>query len=181
MFKKTIKFKDFNGVEQEKDFYFHLSKADLAALSTQGKTLQDRMREIEQTNDGMAALEQFRWLIKIACGIRSSDGARFIKTPEAQSELLDSPAFDELLMELITGDQGAQFINQLIPTDMLKEMTEQAEKATKGNQAPDPFKEPEDSRPAYQKEHRQPTSAELQKMNQQELREAWAWKETQNK
>lgn len=177
MFKKTIKFTDFNDVEQEQDFWFHLSKAELAALSTQGKSLADEMREIEKTNDGMVALQKFRWLVGIACGLRSEDGARFIKTPEAQSQLLDSPAFDELLMELITGDQGAVFISQLIPEKVLKEMTEQAEKASKNGKdvvtVPDPFKNPDDVEPAWIKEGREPTRAELQSMTPEQLQAAF--------
>ena len=37
MFSKTIKYTDFNGKEQEKTFWFHLSNAKLALLSADGK------------------------------------------------------------------------------------------------------------------------------------------------
>ena len=32
MFKKTITYTDFNGNERTEDFYFHLSKAELAEM-----------------------------------------------------------------------------------------------------------------------------------------------------
>ena len=32
MFKKTITYNDFNGVERTEDFYFHLTKAELIKL-----------------------------------------------------------------------------------------------------------------------------------------------------
>jgi len=176
MFKKTIKFTDFNGKEQEKDFYFHLSKAEVAALAHGSDALEARMRRIEKAADGVAILNEMRAIIRLACGVRSEDGARFIKTPEAQSELMDSPAFDELVLELMDAGKMVEFFRQLIPDEVGDEFLKKAKEL----KLIDPFKEPEDKRPAYQREHRQPTKVELQSMTQQELMEAWAWKEQQN-
>ena len=38
MYKKTIKYVDFNGVEREEDFYFHMTKAEAikAEMSEKG-------------------------------------------------------------------------------------------------------------------------------------------------
>lgn len=174
MFKKTIKFVGFNGEAQEKDFYFHLSNTELAMLSAGADDMKARIERIMKANDNLAILQELRELVKLACGIRSEDGERFIKTPEAQSQLLDSPAFDALLFELFVGKNAAEFFSKLVPEsqqNQIKELIEQ--------QAADPFKEPEetDSRPAYQKENRRPTQAELQKMNTTEMQEAFKWTE----
>lgn len=172
MFKKTIEFTDFNGQQISQDFYFHLSKAELLAMAADGKTMMDRIQRLIDTNDGRAILAEFTEIIKQAAGVRSEDGSRFIKTDEAKSVLMDSPAFDELLMELATNaNASAEFVNQLIPKKMQQEMLTQMGK--KSEETSDPFKEQEDNRPAWMKEHRNPTNEELMKMGPDELRLAF--------
>jgi hypothetical protein len=175
MFKKTVKFENFNGEEVERDFYFHLSKSELLAMANDGADFKARVEKIQATSDVRAVIHEFRELVKLAVGVRSEDGARFIKDEEAQSLLLDSPAFDELLFELVSKPNAAvEFVKQLIPEKLQKELEEQMKNASEN--APDPFKNPEDSRPAYQREHRFPTNAELQAMTKEEMQEAFAWR-----
>ena len=183
MFKKTIEYTDFNGDKQSRDFYFHLTKAEIGAFAHGKDALKERFDKIVNSKDGFAILDQFRWFIKIGCGKRSEDGQRFIKTEEAQSELLDSPAFDVLLEELSTSANGAlEFIGKLFPQEVMDKMQEQI----KSGAVEDPFKnvpnpasvvELETEMPAYQREHRRPTKAELQKMSREEMQEAFAWSE----
>ena len=175
MFKKTITFENFNGEQVTQDFYFHMSKAELLEMAADGNVMMERIKRIIAANDGKAILREFRVLIMTSCGLRTEDGSRFIKTPEAQSTLMDSPAFDELLMELCTNaDAGADFVRQLIPEKMQKEMKAQLEKQQTGNsKAPDPFAEKKDERPAWEREHRHPTDAELQAMDKTELARAF--------
>jgi hypothetical protein len=178
MFKKTIKFEDFDGNEQSKDFYFHISKADLIAMASGGDEMQARLERIMAAKNGAGILKEFRDLIKIACGVRSEDGQRFVKDPEAQSTLLDSPAFDELLMELATdANASAEFVRQLLPEKMQKEMLDKLKENQAPAQIPDPFADKEDGRPAYQREHRLPTNAEVREMSADELAAAWRWRE----
>jgi hypothetical protein len=170
MFKKTITFKDFNDQEQTKDFYFHMSKAELLAMAADGNAMMARIERIIQAQDGRAILQEYRQVLSDAVGVRSEDGSRFIKDDDAKSQFLDSPAFDELLMELCTdADASVEFIRQLIPESMQKEMQKQLAK----QKDQDPFKEPEDVRPAWLKEGRTPTDEELRDMSQDELRMAF--------
>lgn len=180
MFKKTIEFHDFDGNPQSKDFYFHISKADYIAMAADGDEMRTRLDRIMAAANGAAILQEFRELIKIACGVRTDDGLRFLKDPEAQSMLLDSPAFDELLMELAT-DAGAaaEFVKQLLPEKMQKEMIDRLKAS--GQQVPDPFAEPKDGRPAWQKEHRFPTDQELHEMSKEEMAQAMRWRLENNK
>ena len=175
MFKKTIEFEDFNGNGKSKDFYFHMSKAELLSLAANGEEMIARFQRISDSKDMAGILREFRGIIKMACGVRSEDGERFIKTPEAQSELLDSPAYDVLLWELCTNTGAAvEFVQQLFPQKLLDDILEQAKKA------PDPFVETDnrthssdDNRPAWQKEGRVPTQAELIGMSTAELQQAF--------
>jgi hypothetical protein len=186
VFKKTIKFTDFNGTEQEQDFYFHLSKAEIAALSHGANALQERMRRLERAQDGVAILNEMREIIRLCCGRRSEDGARFLKTPEAQSDLLDSPAFDELLLELMDANKMVEFFKQLLPKELQEELFKQVAERTKTLGA-DPLKNPpnperpgelvNDPRPVWEKENRKPTEAEMRNLSREELLKAWAWSE----
>lgn len=181
MFSKTITYTDFNGEEQTQEFYFHLSNAELAVLSASADDMKSRVERIQKANDNVAILNELRELIRMSCGIRSEDGKRFVKTPEAQSELLDSPAFDVLLFELFVGNNAVEFFTKLVPPEQAKQIEELAKKQG----ATDPFKNPteviakqleeKDDRPAYQKENRKPTSVELQRMSKAEMVEAFAW------
>jgi hypothetical protein len=166
MFKKTIEFEDFNGDKRTQDFYFHLSKGEIAAMGAGANAYMNRIKRIAENKDGLAIIEEFRAIIKMACGARSDDGSRFIKTPETQSALLDSPAFDELLMELfVDAEAGAQFMDQLFPKKMIKELIEQAEKQQRNSQvpsnAPNDVLSEEDTRPEWIRENRAPTQQEL--------------------
>lgn len=179
MFKKTISFEDFNGNQKKHDFYFHISKAELLEMASAGDAMQKRLQRIMAAKDGSAILQEFRDLIKLSVGVRSEDGQRFIKDAEAQSTLFDSPAFDELLMELATdAHASAEFVKQLIPEKMQKEMMT---KLQESQGAPDPFADKEDVRPAYQREHRLPTNTEVREMSADELAAAWQWREENNK
>jgi hypothetical protein len=170
MFSKTIKYKDFNGKDQEKVFWFHLSNAKLAMLSADGN-LKTWAESMMKQQDPVQILDKIRYLVKLACGIRSDDGQRFIQTEAAQSELLDSPAFDELLFELFVADNASKFFTALVPEDQQKQIEALA---IKQGVSPDQLKL-EDSMPVYQREHRRPTAQELQNMSKEDLQEAFAW------
>lgn len=184
MFKKTITFENFNGEKVSKDFYFHMSKAELLAMAADGNAMVARINRIIESSDGAAIIKEFRQIIEAAVGMRSEDGERFIKDPIAVSNLIDSPAYDELLMELCTNaEASAEFVRQLVPEKMQKEMQEALKNQTvvrEDGSKPDPFGDKEDTRPPYQREHRQPTNAEIIEMSKEEIAEAFAWWRNRN-
>jgi hypothetical protein len=181
MFSKTIEYKDFNGVQNAQVFYFHMSKAELLEMAADSTVIMDRIKRITEAKDGKAILQEMRELIRMSVGVRSEDGQRFIKDDEARSMLFDSPAYDELLMELSTNaEASADFVRNLIPESMQKEM--QAQLAKQTGAAPDPFKDPgvKDERPAWVSEGREPTQVELRNMSQAELVEAFQMRSNRN-
>lgn len=173
MFKKTVTYENFAGVKVTKDFYFHLSKGELLEMGV--SDMEGRILRIVDAKDGLAILREFKAFIKMSVGLRSEDGERFLKDPESQSVLLDSPAYDELLMELCTNENASvEFINNLIPEKMRKEMQAQlAQHVGVPTKLPE---ELEDNRPAWERERRNPTKLELQTMTPEQLREAFAKK-----
>lgn len=182
MFSKSITYKDFNGDEQTEVFWFHLSNAKLAMLAADGG-LKSWVEEMSKQQDPVEILDKIRYLVKLACGVRSEDGKRFVQTEETQSFLLDSPAFDVLLFELFVADNTSKFFNALVPEEQRKQIEELAIKQGTA----DPLKEPanperpgeqvEDARPIWEKENRRPKAIELRNLPKDQLQRAFAWAE----
>jgi hypothetical protein len=172
MFKKTITFEDFNGVKHTEDFYFHVAKADIIAMGVGAEALQDRIARIVASKDGHGIIKQIRFFIELGAGRRSEDGSQFLQTQEIKQAFMSSPACDELLVELCTNAQASvDFITNLIPEKTIRELAATAEKNSAGStETVNPFA---DTRPAWLKENRAPTQAELVDMSAEELKMAF--------
>lgn len=124
MLKKTIKFKDFNGVETEEDFYFNLTKAEAALLEVArdgGKTLSESLQTLIENKSNKQVMKEFVDIIRLAYGVRSLDGKRFEKGEDFEKarEFESTGAYHELLLELITDANAAvHFINGCLPEEM---------------------------------------------------------------
>lgn len=120
MFKKTIKYTDFDGNERKEDFYFNLTKAELLEmqLSIDGG-LQGHLERIIKTQSQPELIKMFKDIIMRAYGEKSPDGKRFMKSDEIRQNFECTEAYSELFMELATdSDAAAEFINALLPSDL---------------------------------------------------------------
>lgn len=120
MYKKTITYTDFNGVERTEDFYFHFTKAELMdmQLSTDGGLL-DVVKKIIMSKDTPELIKMFKQIIINAYGIKSDDGKRFKKSDEIREDFLSSEAYSQIYMELATdADEASRFINGILPEDL---------------------------------------------------------------
>ena len=117
MLKKTITYTDFNGVERTEDFYFNLTKAEIAEMELEVPGGMTTMIErITKTQDTPSLIKVFKELILRSYGKKSDDGRRFIKNKELVEEFKDSEAYSELFMELATNDEAASaFVNGITP------------------------------------------------------------------
>lgn len=117
MLKKTITYVDFNGVERTEDFYFNLTKAEIAEMELEVPGGMTTMIErITKTQDTPSLIKVFKDLILRSYGKKSDDGRRFIKNAELIDEFKDSEAYSELFMELATdADAAAAFVNGITP------------------------------------------------------------------
>lgn len=117
MLKKTITYIDFNGVERTEDFYFNLTKAEIAEMELEVPGGMTTMIErITKTQDTPSLIKVFKDLILRSYGKKSDDGRRFIKNAELIDEFKDSEAYSELFMELATdADAAAAFVNGITP------------------------------------------------------------------
>lgn len=126
MLKKTITYTDFNGNERTEEFRFHLSKSKLVMLQNSVAGGFDKMiKGIADAQDNPKIMENFEKILRLAYGEISQDGRRFIQSDELSDAFMQTPAYDILFMELLGDESGAkmaEFINSLIPSDVLKDI-----------------------------------------------------------
>ena len=124
MLKKTIKYTDFDGVEREEDFLFHLSKAELMEMEMGTKGgLAESIQKIIDAQDAPSIIKVFKDIILKAYGEKSEDGKRFMKVNDAGVPLSigfsQTEAYSTLFMELATdADAASNFIKGIIPSDI---------------------------------------------------------------
>lgn len=120
MLKRTIKYEDFDGVEQEEVFYFNISKPELIELEVDHpKGFGAWMEEIMKAKDNKTLIEQFKRIILLAYGEKTEDGRNFVKNDELKAKFESSAAYISLFTELATNDNAASdFLLGVLPKDM---------------------------------------------------------------
>lgn len=120
---KQITYVDFNEIERTENFYFNLTKAELAEmdLTTEGG-LEQMLRKIIDSKDVPSLVTIFKKVILKAYGIKSEDGKRFIKSEEISRAFTETQAYSDLFMELASdADKASDFINRIMPRDLIEE------------------------------------------------------------
>ena len=150
MLKKSITYKDLDGNDVSEDFYFNLTKAEIAEmqLSYEGG-LTTYLTRIVAANSGREIIEACKEILSASVGRRSEDGRRFIKSKEITEDFMQTEAYSDLFMELIT-DAGkcVEFVKGVVPSDLGKDLETNKdilaltshsmdENPTKINRAPD--------------------------------------------
>lgn len=129
MLKKTIEYTDYNGTKRTEDFYFNLSKAEIAEMELEipgGMTVM--LQRITAAQDTPSLVKIFKDLILRSYGVKSDDGKRFIKSQQLKDEFSQTEAYSELFMELATNAEAASaFVNGILPSDVAKETKKQIE------------------------------------------------------
>lgn len=131
MLKKTITYTDFDGNERTEDFYFNLTKAEVAEmeLSTEGG-LQKMLKKIVAEKDNKRIIEMFKEIIMKAYGEKSLDGRRFVKNQELRDSFAQTEAYSNLFMELaFDAEAAAAFVNGILP-EIPKDAKEELPKIT---------------------------------------------------
>ena len=122
MIKKTITYVDYNGVERTEDFYFNLSKAEVAEmeLSVEGG-FSKMLEEIVASKDNVKIVGLFKQMVLKAYGEKSADGRRFVKSEEISKAFSETEAYSEIFMELaLNSDKAAAFVNGIMPANLDK-------------------------------------------------------------
>lgn len=133
MFKKTMTYKDYNGEDVTRTFYFNISRAELIELEASSDggvfTLIDQLTE---NRDIHRIVEIFKTFILKSIGRKSPDGERFIKSEEIAQEFSQTEAFSDLFVELASdSDFAAEFVKGILPNE--KQMRSVIDKLSKNN------------------------------------------------
>ena len=132
MLKKTITYTDFNGNERTEDFYFNLLKTEALKIANDlpdgitdaiDKDLEDNAEEsakrLVEKLGNKGIMEFIEDLIRRSYGKKSEDGRSFIKDPKLTEAFMQSPAYDEFYMEMMTNDvAAANFVTGILPRDL---------------------------------------------------------------
>jgi hypothetical protein len=120
--KKTITYVNFDEEEVTKDYYFNISKAELAKVELEyggANGIQTAFKNLLAAKDAEAIIAMFERFILMSYGERSNDGERFVKTPELTEAFRHTAAYSELFYELATSaEAGADFITGIMPKDV---------------------------------------------------------------
>lgn len=161
MIKHTVKYKDLDDNDVVEDLYFHLTKADLAKMALGDDDLEARIRRMIETKNSKAIIEEFETIIRMAFGRRSEDNRSFIRDNDTTDRFMLSEAYSALFMDLMTdANKASAFIRGMIPKGL-------------SDNLPTILELPEDTRPAWEREERNPTEAELINMSKEELQRAF--------
>ena len=122
MLKKTVTYVDYNGMQRTEDFYFNLSKAEVAEMemSVEGG-LSKMLETIVASKDNVQIVNLFKQMVLKAYGEKSADGRRFIKSKEISEAFSQTEAYSEIFMELaLNEDAAAAFVNGIMPANLNK-------------------------------------------------------------
>lgn len=119
MFKKTIKYTDYDGNERSEDFYFNLTKAEMVKMELRANGMQEMIKRITEAEDSYRVAELVEDIICRSYGEKSVDGKRFVKNQEIMDAFKATDAYSELFMELLqNADAAAEFVNGIMPADL---------------------------------------------------------------
>lgn len=132
MYKKTITFTDYNGVERTEDFYFNLNESEVMKLEMRVPGgLTAMMQRIVQKLDAQQIIDTFEDLIRQSYGEKSPDGREFRKDSGLVERFMQTEAYNKLFMELCTDSKAAsEFFNNIIPQKLDSEVSKQTNPPT---------------------------------------------------
>lgn len=121
MYKKTIKYTDYDDVERTEDFYFNISRAEVIEMDavTPGGFL-SKLRRIVKSPHREEVWNTFKELITCSIGRKTDDGRRFEKSDEITKQFLQCEAYSVLLDEFMnSSESAAEFVKAIFPKEML--------------------------------------------------------------
>ena len=119
MYKRKVKYIDFNDQEQEDELCFHISRGELLDMEKEeGTSLSKVLIDLGKNFNGAKIINMCQTIIMKSYGIKSPDGKQFWKKPEILEEFLYSAAYDQLLVELTSDPADAlNFLASILPLD----------------------------------------------------------------
>lgn len=126
MLKKSITYSDLDGNSVTDDFYFNLSKSELVEMELSEKDgLSAQFQELIAAEDGGKIIAALKKILSMSVGQRSEDGKTFKKSEDITNSFMQSDAYSELFMSLVSETDGAvEFIKGMMPASLAKEVVD---------------------------------------------------------
>lgn len=126
MYKTTVTYTDYDDVQRTEDLYFNLTTAELIKMENSiAGGLQKRIEIMMQRHDVPTIMQTMEDLIKQAYGQKSMDGRKFVKSDEIYDDFLQSGAYNEFYMGVITDEKkSSEFLDGIIPSDIKEKVKE---------------------------------------------------------
>lgn len=124
MHKRVIKYKNFDGEDDEGTFYFYISPPEMIELEVKYDQGFGKMIEkIVETQNKKDLIDIFKDIILKAYGEKSDDGRHFEKSEELSRRFSQSAAYSVLFMELASDDKiAAEFMRGIMPTEFVERL-----------------------------------------------------------
>lgn len=115
MIKHTVKYKDYDGNDTEREFWFNLDAGEIALLELSKKEgLSEWLRVAQENEDPTIVGPAFEKIVLGAVGRR--EGEKFIKDQAAIDALRWTGAYSELIIWMLTNPvEAADFVNGMMP------------------------------------------------------------------
>ena len=124
MYKTTITFENYEGVEITKTLYFRLTQAEIVDMEfndPSGSVL-SMLRRMSNEKDMRIIVPLVKRFLLISYCERTDDGA-LIKNQDIRDRFASSEEYSEMYMKLISDvDALAQFINMIVPKQAQKDL-----------------------------------------------------------
>lgn len=118
MLKRTIEYKDFDGVPQAEVHYFNISNSEL--IEMESTNVQAMLKKIVEDQDKEGLIREMKRFILMSYGIKSEDGKRFMKSTSISDDFAQTAAYDALFLELCTDEDAAvDFIKGILPQEIM--------------------------------------------------------------
>lgn len=121
MLTKPITYENYNGEKKTKNFYFHLTKMEIARLQAEYEGgLSGYLKKIVESDDTREIFKFFEEIVLMSYGEKSADGEEFLKSQEIRDRFKCHPAYDVFMLEMIAGGDKTMgdFIKAIVPNDM---------------------------------------------------------------
>lgn len=103
MFKHTVEYTDFNGVDRKEDLLFHLSLPEVTRLEAEiGESLEVHTKNLVDNQDMKQLLDFLERILLSSYGRKTSDGKSFLKNKNLREEFEYSQAYAEVFEQLLT-------------------------------------------------------------------------------
>lgn len=117
MVKRRISYTDYDGTERTEDFYFNITEAEMYQLeASEEGGLSTKLQKLIDSPNGKEIMQYVNEIIMTAYGEKSADGRRFIKSPELSKAFSETPAYNQIFLELVLdAKKAADFVTAVLP------------------------------------------------------------------